>query len=74
MIGCFTIEVDLQIETYSNNREAKPQHSNTVLDFANGMASRCHEVDGNVVEVNVTWYPDYVSSKIIRQLEKVRKQ
>ncbi|XP_066333394.1 60 kDa jasmonate-induced protein-like [Miscanthus floridulus] len=55
------IEVGLQIETYSNNREANPQHFNTVLDFANGMASRCHEVDGNVVEVNVTWYPDYVS-------------
>jgi hypothetical protein len=68
------IEVDLQIEIYSDNRGPKPRHFNTVLDFANGISSqRRHEVDGNEVEVNVTWYPD-VSREIIGRPMEVRKQ
>ena len=46
------IEVDLQIET-SNNKGCKPLKVD--LNFANGIFCRSREVDGDEIEVNVTW-------------------
>jgi hypothetical protein len=56
------IVLDLQIEASNNQGVSSRRHFNITLRFDNGTPSQHDQVDGDEVEVNVTWYPHCISA------------